>query len=387
MGFTCFKSGIKPGTSPVRFSLALSFCLSLSTVYYLLPTASFAGDAAGGAVMSFLRMDPAAHQTGMGGVGVGLFENLQNMSYNPALLGMLKHNEIVFSHTNWLVDSRFQDVALAFATRSRGTFGVRYKTLSYGAIDSYDAEGGKLASFKARDSLISASWGGQIERAHGICAGITIRQATQDLSFVSAGAVMADAGFSMLPFKERLNGAFSFGLAVKNLGPEITFDREKEALPSTLDFGFGWKGLLERFSAGLDIHLPKTQGMYYSAGAQYRAADMLDLRAGFENRQEQGSGLRLGAGVNFGAWQLDYAWLPFGLLGDTHHASLLYRFGGPAESAYEAGIKAMRKARYAEAVLNFATALEEDPSMDKAALKLKAAHKLLQEQKALKEAP
>jgi|GEM_PF-439767 len=43
MGFMCFKSDIKPGTSPVCFSLALSFCLSLSTTYYLLPTASYAG--------------------------------------------------------------------------------------------------------------------------------------------------------------------------------------------------------------------------------------------------------------------------------------------------------------------------------------------------------
>ncbi|MBI4801190.1 MAG: PorV/PorQ family protein [Elusimicrobia bacterium] len=368
------------------FIPAFLFACTLSPIPSTL-TPVFAGSSAGATAMSFLRMDPAAHQTGMGGVGVGLFENLQNMSYNPALLGMLKHNELVFSHANWLVDSRFQDVAFAFATRSKGTFGVRYKTFSYGSIDSYDAAGGKLASFKARDSLISASWGAQLERVHGICAGITIRQATQDLSFVSAGAVMADAGFSMLPFKERLNGAFSFGAAAKNLGQEVKFDRESEYLPSTLDFGFGWTGLLERLSAGVDVHMPKAQGIYYSAGAQYRAADMLDLRAGFETGQEQGSGLRLGAGVNFGAWQLDYAWLPFGLLGDTHHASLLYRFGGPAESAYAAGLKALRKTRYAEAVLYFATALEEDPTMDKAALKLKAAHKLLQEQKELKEAP
>ncbi len=323
----------------------------------------------------------------MGGVGVGLFQNLQNMSYNPALLGMLKRNEVVFSHANWLVDSQFQDVAFAHATRSSGAFGLRYKTLNYGSIDSYDAAGGALSSFKARDSLIAASWGARLESSHDICAGLTIRQATQNLSAVSVSAVMADAGFAMLPLKEKLDGALSFGLALKNLGQAVKFDSESESLPLTLDAGFGWKGALERFSVGADIHFPKEQAAYYSAGAQFRAAELLYLRAGYESGQEQGSGLRAGAGISFGAWQLDYAWLPFGVFGDTHHISLLFRFGGPAEVAYEAGIKAMRASRYAEAVLDFGRALEDDPEMEKAALKLKQAHKLLQDQKELREAP
>lgn len=366
---------------PVLSLFALALALAAS-----LPAAAGAAGSAGSTGMSFLRIDPAAQQTAMGGAGVGLFQNLQNMSYNPALLGMLRRNEVVFSHANWLVDSQFQDVAFAFATRSRGTFGLRYKTLNYGSVDSYDAAGAPLTSFKARDSLISASWGARMETRSDICAGLTVRQATQDLGQVSASAVMMDAGFAMAPFKEKLGGALSFGLALKNLGQQVKFDRQSASLPLTLDAGFGWKGPLERLSAGLDIHFPKEQAAYYSAGAQYRASELLYLRGGYESGQEQGSGLRVGAGVGFGDWQLDYAWMPFGLLGDTHHVSLLFRFGGPAEAAYEAGIKSMRAGRYAEALLDFGRALGDEPSMEKAALKLKQAHKLLQEQKEMREA-
>lgn len=347
---------------------------------YIFPVSlSFAGSSAGSTVMNFLRLDVGARQTGMGGVGVGLFEDLQSMAYNPALGGMLRHNEISLTHVNWLVDVKYQDFSAALATKSMGTFGLRYKNLGYGEIESYDAQGWGMDSFEAKDTMVSLSWGKEIKRSLGLCVGIAAKYAKEDLSFVSADAFMGDIGFSLLPFKKRFEGAFSFGAALKNVGQSVTFDREKESLPQTLDFGFGWKGMLERLSVGLDAHLPKGQSEYYSVGAQYWVADMLALRAGFETNQEQGFGIRLGGGIRFGDWQFDYAWLPFGVLGNTHHIGILLKFGGPAEAEYRIGIKAMRKAKYAEAIVHFHKALELDPKMEKAGLRLRQAHEKLQE--------
>ncbi len=352
-------------------------CLCLSVL-------SCAADSAGTTVMNFLRLDVGARQTGMGGVGVGLFEDLQNMAYNPALGGMLRHNEIALTHANWLVDVKYQDFSAALATESMGTFGLRYKNLGYGKIESYDAMDNAMDSFKAKDTMIAMNWGKEIKRSLGFCVGVAAKYAKQDLSFASADAFMGDIGFSLLPFKEHFEGAFSFGAALKNVGPSVTFDREKESLPQTLDFGFGWKGMVERLSVGLDAHFPKGQSKYYNAGAQYWVADMLALRAGFETNQDEGLGpgglgIRLGGGIRFGDWQFDYAWLPFGALGNTHHIGILLKFGGPAEAAYRSGIKAMRKAKYAEAIVHFYKALKLDPKMEKAGLRLKQAHEKLQE--------
>lgn len=371
--------------SSIFLLTSFAFCrlLSLSLAFFCLLSHSFAADSAGTTVMNFLRMDTAARQTGMGGVGVGLFLDAQNMAYNPALLGMLRHNEIGLTHSEWLAGVKFQDLSSAIATKSMGTFGIHFKNLGYGSIESFDAKGEAMNSFTARDTLFAAGWGREFGSVPGLFAGAAVKYAREDLSFVSASGISGDLGIAFVPFKESLSGGLSFGAAVKHVGSKITFDSAGEALPTTVDFGVGWKGLLERLAVGADAHMPKGQARYYSAGAEYWASEALALRAGFETHQNQGLGFRLGGGVRFGDWQLDYAWLPFGIIGNTHHIGLLYKFGGPAESAYRAGLKLMRKAKYAEAILDFHRALELDPKMDKAAIRLKQAHGKMQELKEL----
>jgi hypothetical protein len=56
---------------------------------------------------------------------------------------------------------------------------------------------------------------------------------------------------------------------------------------------------------------------------------MLDLRAGYFYTKEDyaANGLTLGFGLNFKyKWFLDYAFVPFGDLGNTHRVSLKYNF-------------------------------------------------------------
>jgi hypothetical protein len=55
------------------------------------------------------------------------------------------------------------------------------------------------------------------------------------------------------------------------------------------------------------------------------------VRVGYQNRSNSAdlygtTGLSVGAGLTFSKFSVDYAWMPYGLLGDTHRFSLSYRF-------------------------------------------------------------
>ena len=64
------------------------------------------------------------------------------------------------------------------------------------------------------------------------------------------------------------------------------------------------------------LRLPKSKNIYLRAGYNSRAAKNLGGFTGFSS----------GVGFSIGRIGLDYAWVPFGELGDTHRIGLRGRF-------------------------------------------------------------
>lgn len=87
-------------------------------------------------------------------------------------------------------------------------------------------------------------------------------------------------------------------------------------------------------------------------------------------------------GFGFRAWdlQVDYGYVGFGALGETHHLGLTYRFGSVAEKHYERGLASLQQKDYAQAVIHFARAVSLDPNHRRALLSLREASGKLQEQ-------
>jgi len=83
---------------------------------------------------------------------------------------------------------------------------------------------------------------------------------------------------------------------------------------------------------GLDIAKPKDNDFSIHGGLEYSLASAYFLRAGYSitpsnNLDVDGlTNLTGGVGVRLGHFAVDYAFVPFGDLGNTHRISLLINF-------------------------------------------------------------
>ena len=84
--------------------------------------------------------------------------------------------------------------------------------------------------------------------------------------------------------------------------------------------------------------------------------------------------LRMGGGLRFKTFQIDYAFVAAGPLGNTHLLGVTFLFGHKpqnnlalAESWYDKGRKEFRQERYTDALQDFNKALQIDPSHPQAA--------------------
>ena len=127
---------------------------------------------------------------------------------------------------------------------------------------------------------------------------------------------------------------FSFGLAVRNLGPGIAFSQEKTALPLTLSLGAA-SYFIPGMALAADVrYRPYDQKMSFNVGTEYMAWGPMVLRAGYQTLQSEilsgrssiFSGLGGGFGLKLFKYQLDYALTPFGELGNIQRLSLSARW-------------------------------------------------------------
>ena len=110
--------------------------------------------------------------------------------------------------------------------------------------------------------------------------------------------------------------SLSLGLVVQNVGGELAGD----PLPFVAKIGmaYTWKSML----LALDIASPADNDVYYGAGIEWWIMDGIALRAGYKTNQDVGEGLTAGVGFSKGKIRFDYAYVPYGALGNTHKVLL-----------------------------------------------------------------
>lgn len=75
-----------------------------------------------------------------------------------------------------------------------------------------------------------------------------------------------------------------------------------------------------------DVAKPQDNDVYWCLGAEWWMQDTIALRAGYKTNQDIGPGWSAGLGFKFQRICLDYAYAPYGDLGNTHRISLGMNF-------------------------------------------------------------
>jgi hypothetical protein len=298
--------------------------LKLAGLLLLAAQASWAAETA-----SFLDIGVGARGLGMGGAYTALADDANAIYWNPAGLAQLDKREFTASHAELFESTRHDFLAYAHPT-SRGTFAAGLTYLSQGRIDGRDSLGRQTAGYGASDAAVSAGYARKLDFAE---VGAAFKYLRSHIGSAEAQSFAVDFGV-----RRELDGIgpgkLALGAALRNLGPGLKYDRERNDLPLRLSLGAGYKLAGGHAVAAELVNGPRGAGTDASLGGEYQAVKNLYMRAGYTTRTaitggsgfDAARGLTLGLGFRNEKWSLDYAVLPSGELGRSHRFSLSTRF-------------------------------------------------------------
>lgn len=291
---------------------------------------AFASSKVGTSGAQFLKVGVGGRATAMGGVYTGVADDVSALYWNPGGLGGIKSTEVLYTYNNWFQDITHHFVAGAVPTQV-GVFGLGITMLGMDDLekrttDTVDAEG----TFKAQDMAIAIAYGKEITET--LMVGGSLKMLSSEIDDESASGMAVDLGALMKTAVQGLN----VGLAITNLGSEYKFINEGDPLPMTIKLGAGYKILNDALTLAADVIYPNDNDMLFGAGLEYALkfgqGGLLAMRAGYKTGVDTGelSGLGAGVGINwpmFGqTFGLDFAWTPYGDLGDAMRGSFSLKF-------------------------------------------------------------
>ncbi len=280
---------------------------------------------AGSDAAAFLKIDAGARAAAMGGAFGAVGDDASSVFYNPAGPALARNQELMLSHSEWLEGLRNEHAAYIHPISPRLTIFTGLTALIVPSMDKLDIAGDKTGSFSAMDGAAGAgfAWAFGDDLFGGLFVKTVYQQADTRKAFAYAG------DFGLI---KTYGNNVRLGLAAQNLGTAMKLYTESFSLPFTCRGGAAYR---VRDMAWLTAELVKAgeSDTAFAAGAEgeysFDPRETLFARLGYKTGRSKnaGSGISAGVGLQSNDLRLDYAFSPFGDLGDTHRISLTLKFG------------------------------------------------------------
>lgn len=276
----------------------------------------------------FLQLGVGAREVAMGGASSALSHDVNALHWNPAGIARLGESQVGFTHAEWLLDTTYDSFGFAVPSK-RGAFGFTALRLDQGRQEGRDANRRRSGDFNAADTAVGLGWGIPLGARLGVGGNIKFVQSRIGDASAATGAV--DMGLQAA--LRRFNGA-ELGLAVRNVGPGLKFERQKDQLPLTFALGYGQPVFSTALLAAEWQYEPVDRSSKIVFGTEYRLVSFLALRGGFLSSESglfhrgdgpvfnDSNGFVGGFGLKITRFDFDYAFSPFGALGETHRFTL-----------------------------------------------------------------
>jgi hypothetical protein len=269
----------------------------------------------------FLRLGIGTRATAMGGNFVGLADDVSALYWNPAGLATQHHRQLDSMQLNYVADITYQYIGGVYPLGPDTTVGAYYSSLGtpMDNVTTYTQHGGTGAKFNSAASVINLSYATKLD--HNRYVGVSVKNISERLADNSASGFSFDAGMQI---KEFFSPQMSLGLVVQNFG--LGSLRSNEPIGTNLRAGLGYQ-LNEQLTVVADVNRPLEGDMIFGVGAEYWMNPALALRGGFNTL----TGIAMGVGVRWSSLYFNYAFVPYGDLGDSHRFAVSYDFDWSAD--------------------------------------------------------
>lgn len=287
---------------------------------------NFATGGVGTSGADFLTVGVGARPIAMGGAfsAVDTDADANAINWNPAALALANKPNITASYNALFVDQN--QGYLGYSAPAGKTGGVWGVGINYLVVSNIEKRAGDTEN--ADTTFSNQNYAANVSYARSFSVlsfGGTLKYVRTALDTLKQNAMAIDAGvLSQTPF-EHLTAA----LTLRNLGSNIGPD----SLPLTFKAGLAYKLLGNKLLLATDADwLATERRAYFSFGSEFWISPNLAARAGYQfghgsdQLQSRLVGLGAGLGLKFERCTMDYAFQPYGDLGNTHRVTLGVRF-------------------------------------------------------------
>ena len=312
------------GTMNQRFTYTFITILMLACISVAADSTDI-HENAGTRAMTFLKIGVGAEAMGMGESQVAATDDLYASYWNPAGLTRLQKPQIALMHNEWFAGINHEFVGFALPLGNVGTVGASASYLSFGELQGRDRDGNETTVFRPYDLALILSYA----RGFGdsLAFGTNAKFLREQIADETGTGIAFDFG-GLYTFQEI---PLSLGFNAQHVGPRVQFIEEAFGLPFTFRLGVAYRLWSDALMLTMDIIRPSDNDVATGVGAAYTIGNILQLRTGYKykiggNDLGAMSGLTGGFGLTLRQFQIDYALVPFGVLGLTHRFSLVASF-------------------------------------------------------------
>lgn len=306
----------------------------------------------------FLSIGQSARAIGMGSAFVGVVNDVSSIYWNPAGLTKAEGTNILFDHTLWIADIKYNYLAASYSLGSYGTVGFSFTASDIGEMNvtTIEKPEGTGETFSASSAAISIAYA--IQLTDNFSIGFSPKFIYESIWRMNANAFAVDMGVQYVtPFDDAIlaMSISNFGTSMQLLGnsnlvlhdldPENSgnndkipayLETESWSLPLTFRVGVAYKPIrteMHKLTLAVDALHPSDDYESINVGAEYCFNDFLYIRGGYkslflESSEESfsvGFGIKQRLMGNI-ALMVDYAYQDFGRFSDIQKFSLSVTF-------------------------------------------------------------
>ena len=291
---------------------------------------------------AFLGIGASPKALSQGSAMVATASDASAIFWNPGATAQLEGNQIVFSNTDWFLDTEINYFAAIFKIGGANTFGLSYFNLDYGdeKVTTVQEQTGTGGFWSASDMFVTMSYARNLTDRFSL--GGSIKYIQSKIWHESATSFAVDVG---ILFKTQIDG-LRIGMSIANYGADMQYDgsdlyrkidldpdaighnetltakmkTEEWALPLFFRIGLAYTkdiGRYNKITLASDAFVPSDNEEQVNLGLEWEIMGQFAVRAGYKalGYEDSQEGLTLGGGLKYKVSNigitLDYSYQEF----------------------------------------------------------------------------